>query len=63
MKRLLVIFSIREKTFVNVPDDFDPGKVEEVLPLIDEQVLKLYPHFSSIHTILDGETGNMVYED
>lgn len=63
MKRLMVVFSLRDKTFVNVPDTFKDEDVKESLPAIEREITKLYPLFTEIRTIYNEETKEIIYED
>lgn len=63
MKRLMVVFSLRDKMFVNVPDTFKDEDVEATFPAIEREIMKLYPHYNQVCTVYNAETGEMIYED
>lgn len=63
MKRLMVVYKVKNKTFIDVPEGFDYKNPIDFLPVIRAEVKKIDPGFDSLIEFYDAETGEQLYED
>lgn len=63
MKRLMVVYKVKDKTFIDVPEGFDYKNPADSLPMICAAVKNIDPRFDSVIEFYDVETGEQLYED
>lgn len=63
MKRLMIVYKTKDKTFIDVPEGFDYKNPTDSLSVIREAVRKIDPKFDSLVEFYNAETGEQLYED